>query len=388
LEGRHSSTELLPHGYTILAGKTTFVKNSLSLYPLDKMVQLLYTRQTVAYCLVRGIMIGFETQEVKRKELSILRVLSDSREPLGARVIARRLKDLGVELGERAVRYHLKLMDERGLTRTVGRDGRLITDPGIDELRSALVRDKVGFAISRIELLAFRTNFNSEEHTGSIPVNVSFFSRENFNQALQAMKPAFAAGLCVSDLVAVAKEGERLGEITVPDGKIGLATVCSIMINGSLLKAGVPIDSRFGGILQVKNHQPLRFVELIHYAGSSLDPSEVFISARMTSVREVALSGNGKILANFREIPALCRPTAEEVIAKLKEAGLGGLLLLGNISEPVCEIPVELNRVGMILLGGLNPVAAAKEAGIEAENRAMSTLIDYQDLIKFRSLLR
>ena len=333
-------------------------------------------------------MIGFETQEVERKELSILRILSDSKEPLGARVIARRLKDLGIELGERAVRYHLKLMDERGLTRTVGRDGRLITDPGIDELRNALVRDKVGFAISRIELLAFRTTFNSKTHTGSIPANVSFFSRQNFDRALQAMKPAFAAGLCVSELVAVAKEGERLGEIAVPDGKIGLATICSIVINGSLLKAGVPIDSRFGGILQVKNHQPLRFVELIHYAGSSLDPSEVFISARMTSVREVTSTGNGKILANFREIPALCRPTAEEVIAELKEAGLGGLLLMGNISEPVCEIPVELNRLGIILLGGLNPVAAAKEAGIEAENRAMSTLIDYQNLTKFWELAK
>jgi repressor of nif and glnA expression len=333
-------------------------------------------------------MIGFETQEVERKLLSILRVLSDSKEPLGARVIARHLKDYGVELGERAVRYHLQLMDERGLTQTIGRDGRLITESGIDELRSALVRDKVGFAISRIELLAFRTDFNCEKRTGWIPVNISLFPKENFNQALQAMAPAFAAKLCVSDLVAVASEGERLGEITVPDGKIGLATVCSIVINGSLLKAGVPIDSRFGGILQIKNQTPLRFVELINYAGSSLDPSEVFIRARMTSVREVTTSGNGEILANFREIPALCHPLAMEVIARLKEAGLGGLLLIGNTSEPVCEIPVELNRVGMVLIGGLNPVAAAEEAGIEAENRAMSTVIDYQNLIKFWEIIR
>ena len=333
-------------------------------------------------------MVGFETQEVERKEISILKVLSDSREPLGARVIARRLKDLGVELGERAVRYHLKLMDERGLTRTIGRDGRLITELGIDELGSALVSDKVGFAISRIELLAFRTIFNGKKRTGWIPVNVSFFPKEKFAQALQAMKPAFTSGLCVSDLVAVAQEGERLGEITVPDGKIGLATVCSIVINGSLLKAGVPIDSRFGGILQIKNHQPLRFVELIYYTGSSLDPSEVFIRAKMTSVRAVIASGNGKILANFREIPAFCRPIAEEVVTKLKEAGLGGLLLMGNTSEPVCEIPVELNKVGMVLIGGLNPVAAAEEAGIEAENHAMSTVIEYKNLIGFQEVLR
>ena len=46
-------------------------------------------------------MVGFETQEVKRKVLSILKILSNSQEPLGARVIARCLKDYGVELGER-----------------------------------------------------------------------------------------------------------------------------------------------------------------------------------------------------------------------------------------------------------------------------------------------
>ena len=330
--------------------------------------------------------MGFETLGVERKVLSILRILSDCQEPLGARVIAYRLKDYGVELGERAVRYHLKLMDERGLTRLVGRDGRLLTEQGEEELRNALVKDKVGLAISKIELLAFSTDFNYEKRCGSIPVNVSFLPKGKFTKALQTMKPAFEAGLCVSELVAVAQEGEHLGEFMVPEGTTGFATVCSIAINGALLKAGVPMDSKFGGILQMRNHKPFRFVELIHYAGSSLDPSEVFIRARMTSVKEAVKSGNGKILANFREIPALCRETAEEVVAKLREAGLGGILLMGNTSEPVCEIPVELNRIGMILLGGMNPIAAAEEAGIEAQNHAMCTVIEYQDLTRFKEL--
>ena len=330
--------------------------------------------------------MGFETQDVERKVLSILKVLSDCQEPLGARVIAQRLKGYGIELGERAVRYHLKLMDERGLTRLVGRDGRLLTEQGMEEVRSALVKYKVGFAISRIEILAFRTDFDIEKRSGLIPANVSFFPKERFKRALQAMKPAFEAGICVSDLVAVASEGERLGEFTVPKGSMGLATVCSIVINGSMLKAGVPTDSKFGGILQIRNRKPFRFVELINYAGSSLDPSEVFIRARMTSVGEVAKRGEGKILANFREIPALCRGMAEKVVAGLKEAGLAGLLVMGNTSEPVCEIPVELNRIGMILLGGMNPVAAAEEAGVEAENHGMSTVMDYRDLIKFKEL--
>lgn len=62
-------------------------------------------------------MIGSDSHDVERKVISILKILSESPRPLGARLIAGQLKEHGVELGERAVRYHLKLMDERGLTR-------------------------------------------------------------------------------------------------------------------------------------------------------------------------------------------------------------------------------------------------------------------------------
>lgn len=332
--------------------------------------------------------MSFGLQGVERKELAILKILNDSPEPLGARVIAHHLKERGFELGERAVRYHLKLMDERGLTHLIGRrDGRVLTDKGSEEVKSALVKDKVGFAISKIETLAFRTSFDCERRCGLIPVNVSFFPKDKFALALHAMKPVFGAGLCVSDLVAVASEGEQLGEVTVPQGKAGLATVCSIVFNGALLKAGVPINSRFGGILQLRNHKPLRFVELIDYAGCSLDPSTIFIKARMTSVTEVVKKSDGEVLGNFREIPSICRPIAEEVVASLNKAGFHGLVVMGDTSEPVCEIPVELNKIGMVLLGGLNPVAAAEEAGIDTNNLAMSTVMEYRDLMKFQEVL-
>jgi repressor of nif and glnA expression len=332
-------------------------------------------------------MIGYDSQQVERKAISILKILSESPQPLGARLISRQLKEQGVELGERAVRYHLKLMDERGLTRPMERwDGREITPLGKEEINNALVADKIGFVLEKIELLAFRTSFNIERRTGLVPVNISFFPKQKFSEALQVMKEAFKAGLCVSDLVAVAPEGERLGEVLVPTGKVGLATVCSIIINGSLLKVGVPTDSRFGGVLQMRNNQPLRFANLIYYSGSTLDPSEVFIKAGMTDVQGVIRKGEGKILANFREIPAQCQPLVEKVTNQLKEAGLRGLIMMGAVSEAVYGISVGLNKVGMILLGGLTPVAAAVEAGIEAENHAMSTLLDYQSLTKFQEL--
>jgi repressor of nif and glnA expression len=331
--------------------------------------------------------MAFETQDVERKTYSILKVLSSSSEALGSIVIARRLKDLGVDLGERAVRYHLKLMDEQGLTKLEGRrDGRTITELGLKELKHGMVKDKVGFAISRIELLAFRTTFDLDSRSGMVPVNVSILKKQDLQKSLRLMKPVFNSRLCVSNLVIAREGGERIGDLIVPEGKIALATVCSIVVNGTLLKAGVPMNSKFGGLLQMQNHKPLRFIELIHYEGCSLDPSDIFIKAKMTSTAQAARTGNGTILANFREIPSICRPIAHDVITRLAKAKLNGVFTVGHVSEPVCEISVDLNRVGMILIGGLNPIAAVHEAGIDVASHAMSTVVDYKELVDYEEL--
>jgi len=331
-------------------------------------------------------MVRGASSEAERKIVSILKVLSESSEPLGSITIARELERHGIFLSERGVRYHLKVTDERGYTQPLGRDGRLLTPRGLEELKMALAPEQVGFILEKLELLAFKTTFNPQKRTGQLPINTSLIDKERFREALTAMSKAFKAGICVSNLVATASEEEKLGSVVIPKGKIGLATVCGVVINGVLLKSGIPIESRFGGVLEVRDSKPRRFVAIINYAGTSLDPSEQYIRARMTSVSEVAETGNGKILANFREIPAPSRAIVEEKAAMLKETGIGGVYALGNTSEPICQIPVDLNRVGIVLLGGLNPVAAAVEAGIEVESIAESGLIDYQQLKSFWQL--
>lgn len=331
-------------------------------------------------------MVHGASSDAEKKVISILKVLSESSQPLGSITIARELERHGVFLSERGVRYHLRLTDERGFTQPMGRDGRIITPQGLEELRVALAPDQIGFILEKLELLAFRTTFNPGRRSGEVAINTSLFDKEKFKRALVAMREVFKAGICVSDLVAVASEGEKLGDVLVPSGKVGFATVCGVTINGVLLKSGVPIESRFGGVLEIKDSKPRRFVAIINYGGTSLDPSEQYIRARMTSVGEAARSGNGRILANFREIPAPSRAVVEEVIAKLKDAGIGGVYVLGNTSEPVCQIAGSLNRIGMVLLGGLNPVAAAVETGIEVENIAESGMIDFQELTSFWQL--
>lgn len=332
-------------------------------------------------------MIGQETREIQRKVAAILEILSNSEEPLGGRIISRRLKEKGIYLGERAVRYHLRIMDERGLTRSVGqRDGREITQPGLEELKGALVCDKIGFLAARIELLAYLTTFDLERCRGNVPIDVSFIPEDYLATALKAMRAIFKAGLCVSSLVALAPEGEKLGEVVVPRGKIGFATVSSVVISGLLLKAGIPIDSRFGGLVQVRNYKPCRFIDLIEYHGSTVDPSEMFISSKMASVTEVAKKGEGKVLASFHEIPMLSRPAAEAVLEKLKALNLCSLFVIGKTTEPICEIPVNSSKIGLVLFSGLNPIAAAAEEGVNVTVKAMSGVIDVAKLISFWNL--
>lgn len=325
--------------------------------------------------------------ESERKILAILRVLSESSEPLGSITIARGLERYGVFLSERAVRNHLRISDERGFTRSLGRGGRMLTPKGLEELKLALAPYQIGLILEKLELLAFHTTFDPRKKSGQLPINTSLVDKEHLIEVLKAMRAPMRAGICVSELVALAQEGEKLGSVVIPDGKVGLATVCSATINGVLLKTGIPINSKFGGVLEINEGKPRRFVAIINYAGTSLDPSEQYIRAGMTSVTEAAQNGNGKILANFREIPAAARTMVEDRVQQLIDAGIGGVYVLGNTSEPVCQIGVGLNRVGMVLRGGLNPITAAYESGIEIENIAESGLIDYNQLVNFQDLL-
>lgn len=324
--------------------------------------------------------------DVERKVMAILKVLSNAREPLGARAISRELESYGVHLTERAVRYHLQLLDERGLTRNNGKEGRLITEKGLEEIANALVSDKVGLVINKIETLSYRTTFDLNTGKGKIILNTSLFPQEKFRKAIAAMRDVFTAQHCVSDLVAVAEEGQRLGDILIPKGYVGFGTVCSVTINGILLRASIPMESKFGGILQVRNSKPLRFTDLISYAGSSLDPLEVFIRSKMTSVRSAARDGEGKILASFREIPSICQPAVGKILARMNNMGLRGLVTVGEPGRELLDVPVGVNRVGMVVIGGLNPLAAAEEAGIHSDNRAMSTMYDFEALRSFWEL--
>jgi repressor of nif and glnA expression len=217
-------------------------------------------------------------------------------------------------------------------------------------------------------------------------VDVSIFSKNDFSKALTIMEKIFKAGIATSTLVALVEAGERLGDLVISRNKIGFVTICNVVVSGILLKSGIPLDSIFGGLLELRENEPLRFVDLIEYDGSTIDPSEVFMASEMTSVLEAATSGHGKILASYHEIPVLSKPEAEIITGKLKKFDLCNKLMIGNVNENICEIPVRSSKIGLVLYGGLNPVAAAEEAGIKVTCKSMGGVINSQKLRSVWSL--
>ena len=318
--------------------------------------------------------------------LSILKILDKNPDKiLGSRAISRELKMHGVELTERTVRYHLRILDERGFTKVFGKEGRLITQKGKEELTQALVSDKIGFIISKIENLSYLTDLDLESRQGNIILNISYFPESNLGDAIRLMKPVFSSPYVMSKTVTLKRSGEKIGEVIVPQGQVGFGTVCSVTINGIFLKTGIPVTSKFGGVLQI-NGEPTRFTAVIAYEGSSLDPLEIFIKSRMTDVLGAVGNHSGKILASFREVPVVSIEKAVKLQETLKEKGIGGILLIGNPNQPLLEIPVGMDKAGIIIVGGLNPIAALEEAGIPTLTRAMSTLFPFSELVPFEEI--
>ncbi len=314
---------------------------------------------------------------------AILRILDKRADAVGSSELAEELLSHGIELSERTVRYYLKLLDERGLTEVLGKRGRTITARGREELDNAFVSERLNFIISRIDSLAYLTDFNPDDMRGRIILNISFFPERRLRDALRVMLPVFSSPYVMSDRIVLAKGGERIGDIRVPADTVGLGTVCSITLNGIFLKAGIPVTSRYGGVVEMRDGELWRFTSLIGYEGSSLDPLEIFIRSRMTDVLGLVRDGSGKVLGSFREIPVVSLREAENLRDKMARRGLGGRIVFGKPNQPLLDIPVGADRVGMIVVGGLNPIAAAHEAGIHTETMAMSALYDYGDLMRF-----
>ena len=233
------------------------------------------------------------------------------------------------------------------------------------------------FSLSRIENLMHKVSFDPQRMVGKIITNTSVVDLEMLDPTLRIFRDVMESGLTVSPYLKLETLGSRAK----------IMSACSITVSGVLLKAGVPIRPKGGGVIEVIDREPVRFTDMLMYWATTIDPIDVLVSQELTSVVEMMQTGRGRILGNLQEAPMLARERIEERLEVLTEAGFSGVLDLGDPNVNVLGVSVERDHVGISLVGGTNIIAAAMNRGIRIETESISGLTDIREMTHIEDLV-
>lgn len=234
------------------------------------------------------------------------------------------------------------------------------------------------FVNNRIEEFAMQVTYQPAENTGTIIYNLSLIRTEDLEFAVTMLKNAHRAGLSVSDRVKFLKEGETLGDLVIQKGYTGICTMCSLTLDGLLLKQGIPLRAIGGGVVEIEDRIPHRFTHFILYEYTTIDPLEVLVSQDITSISMVMHRGRGTILGNIRECHMEAESRVTLLLDDLASIGFTGILDMGAPNVPLLGVPVTPQYFGVAMVGGTNAMAAIKESGRPVVTRAMKGLFDIQ----------
>ena len=315
--------------------------------------------------------------ESEHRMIEILRILNEQDKPTGSKLIADELKNKGFNLGERAVRYHMQILDEKGYTERMGYSGRQITNLGREKLEKGLIYDQVDFIYSKFEEMIYLTDFNYITQEGNVVVNTSTIYNE---ESIDILKDIIGSGLSVSPYVNLNRVGSN--------DEIEVTTLCGTTIDGILLNEGIPSQPQYGGLLKIEDSQPIKFTELISYKKTSLTPLDAFSSSGLTSIHDVVNTGSGIIPANFRLIPGIGRQKAVDIINKLEKIGIGGVIAISEEGKDILGIPVPDGMVGISIVGGITPFCAVQEENQPIDIKIAEEIKDFKTLSPITSTVK
>jgi repressor of nif and glnA expression len=321
-----------------------------------------------------------------RKQVAIFHILKNSIDLISSPKITEMLNIEGHDISERTVRYYLEDMGKKSYTEKKGKLGYNITEKGLHEIDSITIIEKVGFLSSRINKIAYKMSFNPDKMSGTVIVNLSIANPMEIKHLFSSFKKVYEKDMAMGQMLMLVPPGETFHNLKIPDHMIGIGTVCSVTLNGVLLKNGIPTNSVFGGILALADNKPFGFVDVIKYDGTSMDPLEIFIRSGMTNYLGAIKTGHGRVGASFQEYPSESRDYVLGIIKKMRKARMMGGYILGSPNKSLLKIPVNEGSIGAIVMGGLNPVAVFEESGIRVQSKALTGLVDYKQLFHYTEL--
>ncbi len=309
----------------------------------------------------------------ERKYIEILRILREHKEPVGAKRLSELMAERGFVLSDRAVQYYLSYLDTMGFTEKIGNQGRILTPDGRQETDNALVDDRIGFIISKLERLAYRSTFNPSSSTGDVAYNLSIVPEASFESAKAAFDEVIKAECGFFSSYRVIDRDPR-----VPPGFVGFISICSISMDGVFQRKGIPVKMAFGGRLEIEQGIPKRFKDLIGYQGTTIDPLELFISSGLTSIAGFARTKSGIALANVREVPSAAKEQVVETISLMNACGFVFPVSIGN---QVFNLPENPFRLSIVAFSGLNFIANCVEHGIDIKTEIGAGNIQFSKIV-------
>ncbi|MCX6668742.1 MAG: DUF128 domain-containing protein [Methanothrix sp.] len=233
------------------------------------------------------------------------------------------------------------------------------------------------FTLARIENLMQQVSFDPAEMKGRIITNTSQVEKDSLEDTLAVFYDTIQSGLAVSPMIKLVEEKDR----------VKIKTACSLTICGVLLKQGIPVRPKGGGLIEVVKREPARFTDMVMYWATTIDPIDVLTAQGLTDIMGMMQTGDGRVLGNLHEAPMLARDRIEEVLDLLASAEFTGVMELGEPNMNVLGVSVERDHVGIALVGGTNLVAAARECGIEVEHESISDLTEVMEMKHIETMI-
>ena len=231
------------------------------------------------------------------------------------------------------------------------------------------VQPKIPFLLSKSWNLIQQVNFDIEKRKGNIIANVSYIDIDDVDVALRTMEETF------NENPKFINPYYKLVSHPSDESKMGIATICSLSIDGMLINNGILCNPLYGGLLELT--EPPLFIHLISYSGSTVDPHKIFLSKDMTSVTRSI--GPNKILASFKEIPNVSRDYAVYFLEIIKNIGFS-IYKIGKPREVTYNAKADNYNFGVVAGSGLNSIGAIKEKNINIDIKAIETLMPFEKM--------
>jgi repressor of nif and glnA expression len=187
------------------------------------------------------------------------------------------------------------------------------------------------FTLARIENLMQQVSFDPAGMKGKIITNTSLVKNEYLEDTLAIFYDTIQSGLSVSPMIKLVEQKDR----------VKIKTACSLTICGVLLKRGIPVRPKGGGLIEVVKREPTRFTDMLMYWATTLDPIDVLTAQGLTDIMGMMKTGDGRVLGNLHEAPMLARDHIEEALDLLASAEFTGVMELGEPNMNVLGASVE-----------------------------------------------